>query len=155
MTLKEEIKQALNSALKEKKELDVSVLRQLLAAVLNKEKEKRFKSKEEKDAVLSDEEVLEVISSEAKKRKESVVEFEKGNRYDLAEKEKKELEILEKYLPEQMSEQEIRNLAEEAIKKAGAENIKDMGKVMQGLIPKTKDRADGALVSKIVRELLA
>ena len=154
MILKEEIKLKLNSALREKKTLEVSVLRQLLAALLNKEKEKRFKSKEEKEAQLTDEEVMEVISSEAKKRRESIVEFGKGNRKDLADKEKEELDILAKYLPEQMSEEEIRKLVKEAIEKTGASEMKDMGKVMQELMPQVKGKADGNLVSKIVKDLL-
>jgi len=154
MGLKEKIKLNLNSSLREKKTLAVSVLRQLLAAILNKEKEKRFKTKEEKDVQLTDEEVIEVISSEVKKRRESILEFEKGKRQDLVEKEKKELEILEKYLPEQLSEEEIRKLTKEAIEKTDAREIKNMGKVMAELMPKIKGRAEGALVSKIVKELL-
>ena len=154
MGLKEKIKLNLNSSLKEKKTLAVSVLRQLLAAILNKEKEKRFKTKEEKDVQLTDEELIEVISSEVKKRRESILEFEKGKRQDLVEKEKKELEILEKYLPEQLSEEEIRKLTKEAIEKTDAREIKNMGKVMAELMPKIKGRAEGALVSKIVKELL-
>ncbi len=154
MELKTKIQQNLNSALKEKKELEVSVLRQILAAVLNKEKEKRFKSKKEEDVSLTEEEITDVVSSEAKKRREAIVEFAKGKRQDLVEKEKKELEILEKYLPEQLSEEEIRKLVKEAIESAGAKEIKDMGKVMAELMPKTKGRADNSLVSRIVRELL-
>ena len=154
MDLKGKIKQNLSAALKEKRTLEVLVLRQLLAAILNKEKEKRFKAKEEKDIQLTDEEVIEVISSEAKKRRESIVEFEKGKRQDLVEKEKKELEILKKYLPEQLSEKEIRKLVEEAISETGAKEIKDMGKVMSELMPKVRGKADGSLVSKIVKELL-
>ena len=154
MGLKEKIKLNLNSSLKEKKTLAVSVLRQLLAAILNKEKEKRFKTKEEKDVQLTDEELIEVISSEVKKRRESILEFEKGKRQDLVEKEKKELEILEKYLPEQLSEEEIRKLTKEAIEKTDVREIKNMGKVMAELMPKIKGRAEGALVSKIVKELL-
>jgi len=155
MELKTRIQQNLNSALKEKKELEVLVLRQILAAVLNKEKQKRFKSKKEEDALLTEEETTDVVSFEAKKRREAIVEFEKGKRQDLAEKEKKELEILEKYLPEQLPEEEIRKLVKEAIEAAGAKEIKDMGKVMTELMPKTKGRADNSLVSGIVRELLA
>jgi len=154
MGLKEKIKLNLNSSLREKKTLAVSVLRQLLAAILNKEKEKRFKTKEEKDVQLTDEELIEVISSEVKKRRESILEFEKGKRQDLVEKEKKELEILEKYLPEQLSEEEIRKLTKEAIEKTDVREIKNMGKVMAELMPKIKGRAEGALVSKIVKELL-
>ena len=162
--LKEKILQNLNTALKEKKELELSVLRMLSAAVQNRESEKRTKlwkekadlpSEElEKKSKLTDEEVLEVISSEAKKRKESIEGFQKGKREDLVEKEKKELEILESYLPEQLSEEEIKKLVQETVSKVGAKEMRDVGKVMQELMPKVKGRADGALVSKIVKESL-
>ena len=164
MSLKEKIRQNLYGSIKEKKELEVSVLRQLSAAVLNKEKEKRYKiSKEkpelsgeelEKESQFTDEEIIEVIVFEAKKRKESIGLFEKGRREDLAEKEKQELEILQKYLPEQLSEEDLKNLAKEAVEKVGAKEMKDMGKVMQELIPRVKGKADGSLVSKVVKELL-
>ncbi len=165
MFLKERILQDLNIAIKEEKKLEALVLRQLSAAFLNKEKEKRFKlTKEkpdisEKDLVKesrleTDEEIVEVISSEAKKRKEAILEFEKGERQDLAEKEKKELEILQKYLPEQLSEEEIKKLVKEAIKKVGAKEIKDTGKVMAQLMSQVKGKADGSQVGKIVKELL-
>ena len=155
MSLKEKIQSELNLSIKGNKPLAVSVFRQLLAAFLNKEKEKRFKSKEEKEALLTDEEAMEVIAFEAKKRKESIVEFEKGNRKDLADKEKEELAILSAYLPEQMPEEEIRKLVKEAIEKTGASEMKDMGKVMQELMPQVKGKADGNLVSQIVKEFLA
>ena len=154
MNLKEKIQEGLKGSVKKKEELKTSVLRLLSAAILNKEKEKRFKSGEEKDAQLTDEEIVGVISSEAKKRKEAIAGYEKGNRKELAEKEKEELEILQQYLPEQLSEEEIKKLVKEAIEKTGAKEIKDMGKVMQELAPQIKGKADGALVSKIVRELL-
>ncbi|HXK32188.1 MAG TPA: GatB/YqeY domain-containing protein [Candidatus Paceibacterota bacterium] len=155
MSLKEKIQSELNLSIKGNKPLAVSVFRQLLAAFLNKEKEKRFKSKEEKEALLTDEEAMEVIAFEAKKRKESIVEFEKGNRKDLADKEKEELAILSAYLPEQMPEEEIRKLVKEAIEKTGASEMKDMGKVMQELMPQVKGKADGNLVGQIVKEFLA
>ncbi len=154
MELKKRIQQDLNSGIIGKKELEVLVLRQLLAAVLNKEKEKRFKSEEKKEMNLTDEEMIEVISSETKKRKEAIGFYVKGDRPVLAEKEKKELEILEKYLPEQLSEEEVRKLAKEAIEKTGAESIKDMGKVMAELMPEIKGKAEGGLVSKIIKEIL-
>ncbi|MBL7142234.1 MAG: GatB/YqeY domain-containing protein [Candidatus Pacebacteria bacterium] len=155
MSLKEKIQSELNLSIKGNKPLAVSVFRQLLAAFLNKEKEKRFKSKEEKEALLTDEEAMEVIAFEAKKRKESIVEFEKGNRKDLANKEKEELAILSAYLPEQMPEEDIRKLVKEAIEKIGASEMKDMGKVMQELMPQVKGKADGNLVGQIVKEFLA
>jgi len=164
MTLKQKIQQVTKLALKEKRERELSTLRMLLSAVINKEKEKRYKiSKEkpdlsgeelEKESQLVDDEVIEVVSSEVKKRKEAILEFEKGKRQDLVEKERRELEILQKYLPEQLSEEEIRELAKEAIDKIGAKELKEMGKVMAELMPKIKGKADGGLVSKIVKELL-
>jgi len=164
MILKTKIQKDLNQAVKKKEEVRSLVLRSLLAAILNKEKEKRYKlSKQkpeltekdlEKESQLVDEEVIEVISSEVKKRKEAILEFEKGERTDLVEKEKKELEILQKYLPEQLSEEEIKKLAKEAIEKIGAKEPKDMGKVMAELMPQVKGRVEGAVVSRIVRELL-
>ena len=154
MELEKRIKLDLNAGMVARKELEVSVLRQLLAAVLNKEKEKRFKLKEEKEVRLTDEEFMEVISAEAKKRREAIDLFIKGDRPNLAEKEKKELEILGKYLPEQISEQDLRRLVQEAVEKTGAQTVKDMGRVMAELMPKTKGRADGNLVGKMVKELL-
>jgi len=165
MNLKEKIKEDLKTALKEGKEIEVSTLRLLLSAIFNKEKEKRYKlSKQkpefeekdlEKESQLVDEEVIEVISSEIKKRKESILEFGKGQRQDLVEKETKEKEILEKYLPEQLSEEGIKKLVKEAIERVEAKEPKDIGKVMAELMPKVKGRADGGLVSKIAKELLA
>ena len=164
MSLKEKIANNLRDVFKAKRELEVSVLRMLQAAILNKEKEKRAKLAKKKEDIieeelvkeseLTDEEIIEVISSEVKKRKEAISEFKKGGRQDLVEKEKVELEVLKKYLPEQISEEEIRKLAKEAIEGIGASGPKDMGKVMAELIPKIKGRADGGVVSQIVKELL-
>ena len=154
MTLKEEVQQDTKDAVKKKEELKVSVLRLLSAAILNKEKEKRYKSGEGKEVQLTDEEITDVIVAEAKKRKEAIVDYEKGGRKELAEKEKKELGILKNYLPEQLSEEEIKKIVKAAIEKVGAKELKDMGKVMQELAPQTKGKADGSLVSKIVKELL-
>lgn len=164
MELKEKIAADLKRDLKEKRDLAVSVLRQLLAAILNKEKEKRiklFKEKEDikedeliKESQLTDNEIIEVVFSESKKRKEAVLGFEKGGRESLAEKEKKELEILKKYLPEQLPEEEIKRLAKEVIERTGAVSPQDIGKVMGKLIPQVKGRAEGSMVGKIVKELL-
>ena len=155
MSLKEKIQKDLTEALKNKRELEVSVLRLLIAAILNKEKEKRYKLKEEKDVLLSDEEITDVVSAEVKKRKEAASEYQKGGRQELADKERKESEILQKYLPEQLSEKDLEKLIKEAIAKTGAKEQKDIGKVMAVLMPQTKGRADGGLVSKIVKESLS
>jgi hypothetical protein len=164
MSLKEKVQEDLKQALKEKKELELSVFRMLNAAITNREKAKRYKiSKEkpelteadlEKESQLSDEEVLEVISSEVKKRKEAALEFEKGKRMELAEKETKEAKILQQYLPEQLPEEKIKELVKEAIEKTGAKEMKDMGRLMAELMPKIKGKADGNLISQIVRDLL-
>lgn len=164
MTFKEEIQKNLNEALKAKEELKTSVLRLLFAAISNKESEKRTKiwkqkpelsvENLEKESRLTDEEIFGVISSEAKKRKEAIAGFEAGGRKDSAEKEKTELEILQKYLPEQLPEQTIKKIIKEAIEKIGAKEIKDTGKVMAEIMPSIKGKADGNLVSRIVQELL-
>ena len=163
--LKQTIQSDLTQALKRGDEITCSTLRMLLAAILSKEKEKRYKiSKEEPEltekelaekSFLTDEELIEVVSSEIKKRKEAILGFEKGERKELAEKEKSEMEILGKYLPEQLSEEEIERLVKDAIEEVGAGDIKDMGKVMAALMPKVKGKADGSMVSRIVKELLA
>jgi len=152
--LKEKIQEDLNSFLKEKKELEVSVLRMVLSAVLNKEKEKRFKSGKAEEIPLTDEELVEVLSSEIKKRREAIELYTRGNRPELADKEKKETEILQQYLPEQLSEAEVKKLVKAAVEKVGAKTQKDMGQVMQELMPSVKGKADNSLVSKIVKELL-
>lgn len=165
MNLKEKIQTDLKAALKEKNETFISALRLLLAVILNKEKIKRYKISQEKpdlvdeeklakESQLTDEEVIEIISSEVKKNKEAIVDFEKGERQDLVEKEKAAIEVWQKYLPEQLSEEEIRKVAEEAIKKVEAKEVKDMGRVMAELMPQIKGRADGNQVSQIVKELL-
>ena len=150
--LKQKIRQDLNRSVKKREEINSSVLRMVLAVILNREKEKQYK--EDKEGQLTDEEIIEIVFSEIKKRKEAILGYEKGDRKELAEKEKKELEILQEYLPKQLLEEEIKKLAKEAIKKIGAKELRDMGKVMVELTPKTKDKADGVAVSKIVKELL-
>lgn len=164
MTLKEKINADLFQAVKQRKEIERSTLRMLKAAILNREKEKRYRIAKaepaflEKELVakseLTDEEVIEVIFSEIKKREEAALAFETGKRLELAEKERREAVILRNYLPELVSEEEIRALAEEAIKEIGAKEIKDMGRVMAELVPKLKGRADNTLVSRVVKELL-
>lgn len=161
-SLREKIQEQAKEALKSKEQLKLSVLRMLIAAVFNKEKEKRAKlSKMEKDETklaemskLDDAEVLEVVASEVKKRKDSIEQFEKGGRPELADKEKKEMEILAAYLPEQMSEEEIRKMVKEKISQTGASGPKDTGKVMAALMPQVKGKADGTIVNRIVQEEL-
>ena len=144
--LKEKLSNDIKTALKGKKELELLVLRGVSAVIKNKEIEKRDE--------LIEEEVIQIFLSEAKKRKDSIEEFKKGNREDLVEKEKKELEILKKYLPEQMSEDQIKEEVKKVIKKVGAVGSQEIGKVMSVLMPKLKGKVDGKVVSKLVGELL-
>lgn len=162
--LKQQIQDTVKEALKSGDSFVSTTLRMVLASVTSKEKEKRYNiskvkpeaSEEDliKESELTDEEILNVITSEVKKRKDAIALYERGNRQELADKEKKEIEILQKYLPEQLSLEELRKLIEEAINKVGVKEMKDMGKVMAELNPKVKGKADGGDISKIVKELL-
>ena len=102
----------------------------------------------------TDEDILEVIGREVKKRRESIELYEKGNRQELADKEKQELELLQTYLPEQLSEDEIRLIVKSTIESTGSTSMQDMGKLMGALMPQIKGKADGNLVNKIIRETL-
>ncbi|MFH1181212.1 MAG: GatB/YqeY domain-containing protein [bacterium] len=162
--LKSKIQEDLKAALKSGLEIELSTLRMLLASLASRETEKRTKIwKEKPDLPISeieekgrliDEEIIEAISSEIKKRREAISGYEKGGRQESADKEKKEMEVLQKYLPEQLGEEEIKKLVKEAVAKTGAKEQKDIGKVMTELMPKVKGKADASLVSKIVKELL-
>ena len=161
MSLKEKIQEDSKKALRQRDDLRISTLRMLLASIFNKEKEKRTKlsksgeeEKLEELSQLTEEEILEAISSEAKKRKDSIEQYQKGNRQDLAAKEKKELAILSEYLPQQMNEEEIRKLVKEKIEELGIGNPQEIGKLMGALMPQLKGKAEGGLVSKIVQEEL-
>jgi len=148
MGLKEKIEEDLKNAQKEKNELTISVLRMLRAAILNAEiaaMRKKF----------VDEDVLKVIAGEVKKHKDSIAEYEKGGRNDLVEKEKREMEILMKYLPAQLGEEEIKKIVEEKIKELGASGPGDFGKVMGAVMKVVAGRAGGEVVGKVVREMLA
>jgi len=103
----------------------------------------------------TDEDVLSVIQKEVKQRKDSIEQFQKAGRQELVDKETKELELLQKYLPTQMSEEEIKSLVKETIAKTAASSMSDIGKVMGALMLKVKGKADGAIISKIVKEQLS
>jgi uncharacterized protein YqeY len=147
MAIQEQITSDLKEAMKNKDMAKLSVLRMISSVVKNKELEK-------KDS-LTDEEVLSILSSEAKKRKEAIAGFESAGRPELAEGEKTELELIQTYLPEQMSEEEVRAIIEEAVKSTGAQSMQEIGLVMKEVMPKVKGKADGNLVNSIVKELLS
>ncbi|MBI2074321.1 MAG: GatB/YqeY domain-containing protein [Candidatus Levybacteria bacterium] len=129
--------------------LKTSVLRMLLSAINYYEINKGGAGYE-----ATDEDVTSVIEKEVKQRRDSIEQFKAGGRQDLVNKETAELKLLDTYLPEQMSNEEIKKLVIEAIKVTCATSIQDMGKVMGALMPKVKGKADGSLVSKIVKEEL-
>lgn len=146
---KQKLQQELKESMLAKNELKTSVLRLLLSAINYYEIQKGGAGYQ-----ATEEDVLSVIQSQAKQRRDSIEEFKKAGRQELVDKEAKELEILNTYLPAQMGEEEITNLVKEAIKETGATSMQEIGKVMQALMPKTKGKADGGLVSSIVKKEL-
>ncbi|MDZ7717783.1 MAG: GatB/YqeY domain-containing protein [Balneolaceae bacterium] len=151
MSLKKRILDDLKTAMKAKEADKLNVLRSLKAKLLEKEISERKGG----EASLSDEQVVEVLMKAAKQRKESIEQFEEGGRDDLVEKEKFELDIIDKYLPEMMDEDEIREEVKEQIDKMGATDMSDMGKVMGALMGRLKGKAEGATISKIVKQELS
>jgi hypothetical protein len=149
---KKQIQEDVKEAMKAGDEIKKGTLRMLLSSLVNKEKD--VPANEAGNRELSEEQIQQVIATEAKKRKEAAEAFEKGGKPDMAAQERQELEILQAYLPEQLAEDEIRILVQAAIAKTGASSPQEMGKVMAALMPDTKGKADGALVSSIVKELL-
>ena len=147
MSLRNKIPEELKNALRNKNAVELSVLRMLQSAIRNKEIEKN-------KGELTDEEVIEVISTEIKKRKESIEGYMKGHRQDLVDKERAEIDVLTKYMPNQMTEDEIRVEARKAIEEAYVTTLKEIGKVMKIIMPRTKGKADGSLVNKVVKEEL-
>ena len=147
--LKHKLQEDLRQSMLAKDALRTSVLRMLLSSINYYEIQKGGAGYE-----ATDEDVLSVIQKEVKQRKDSIEQFSRANRQDLVDKETKESQILQTYLPKQMSEDEIRRLTTNAIQEAGASSLQDIGKVMGVLMPKVKGKTDGALVSKIVKEHL-
>ena len=148
--LKDKIQEDLKQAMLAKAEEKLSTIRMLKSALQYFEIQKGGAGYS-----ATDEDVVDVVGREIKKRRESIEMFEKGNRQELADKEKRELEVLQSYLPEQMSEEDIRTLVDQTISATGATTMQDMGKVMGLLSEKTKGKAEGSLVSTIVREKLS
>lgn len=141
--LRDRVAEDMRAAMKARDPVRVSTLRMLMSAIKNAEVERGRE--------LTDDEVVEVASREAKRRKESIEAFEKGARADLVANEQAELAVLEEYLPDQLSDEDLAGLVDEAIAEAGAAGPKDMGRVMKAVMPKVAGRADGARVSALVR----
>lgn len=145
--MKETLLNELKDAMKNKDELKKNTITMLRAAILQVEKDTK--------KTLEDSDIQVIVAKEVKKRRESLAEFEKADRQDLLEDVEKEIEILSKYLPEQLSKEEVVKIVKDAITLVGATSPKDMGKVMQEVRGKTSGKADGKLVSDIVKEELA
>ena len=146
MSLQQRLDDDLKAAMKSSDSLKTSVLRMIKAAIKNKQVEKREE--------LSDEEIIPVISTLTKQRRESIDLFSKGGREELAEKERQELAMLQLYLPGQLSPEDLDRIIMEAINESSAEGVKDIGKVMRLIMPRVQGAADGKVVNQRVKELL-
>jgi len=144
----DEINNDLKSAMREKREAQLRVLRMLIAAVKNKEIQSG------KREGLKGEQIIQVIKSEVKKRKDSIRAYIDGNRQDLVEIEKEEIDILKKYMPAELSEAEIEKVVQEVILNLSEAEMSDFGKVMGAVMRKLKNRADGNIVNKLVKKAL-
>lgn len=144
--MKEMLLNELKIAMREKDELRKNTITLLRAAILQIEKDEQ--------RILVDDEIQIIANKEIKKRRESILEFQKVDRLDLIEDLNREIEILSKYIPVQLSEEEVRKLVKESIEITNSSSARDMGKVMQDLKSKTTGKADGKLISNIVKELL-
>ena len=146
MSLQDELLDDMKAAMKDKDKEKVGVIRMARAAI------KDAAINERKD--LSDDEIVEVLAKLVKQNKESLAGFEKAERPEQVEKLKREIKILEDYLPQQLSESELEDLVDETISEVGAEDMSDMGQVMGAIMPKVKGKADGSEVNQLVREKL-
>lgn len=146
MSLSERLNEDMKQAMKSQDKFKLSVIRMVRAAIKNIEIDTK--------RTLDDNEVLDVLNREIKQRKDSLQEFEKAGRDDLAETVKAEIAILSDYMPQQLSEEEVKAIVQQTIQETGASSKADMGKVMGALMPKVKGRADGKLVNQLVQQLL-
>ena len=148
MSVQQQLDEVYLEAFKGKQETAVSTLRMLKAVIVNKKIEKKMA----KEEILSDDDIVMIIKSEVKKRQDSIVAYREGGRDDLVQKEQAEIEVLNRFLPEQLTEDQVRAAVVEAIKETGAT---DFGKVMGLVMAKTRGQTDGQLVSRLVKEELA
>jgi uncharacterized protein YqeY len=146
MSLNERLNEDMKQAMKSQEKFKLSVIRQLRSAI------KYIEIEEHRE--LNDEEVLHIINREVKQRRDSLQDFEKAGRDDLVEKINLELTIISKYLPQQLTEEEIQAIVKQTILEVGASSKADMGKVMGALMPKVSGRADGKIINQIVQQML-
>ncbi len=146
MTLKDKLSLDLKNAMKDKDVIRKNVVQLIRSSVLQVEKDNKI--------TLDDEGVLDVIAKQLKQRRDSLPDYEKSGRDDLIAQLKTEMAILMEYLPAQLTHEELEQIVKEAVNETGASSIKDMGKVMAAVMPKTKGRADGKEINAIVRDIL-
>lgn len=146
MSLKDLLLQDLKGAMKDGDNVRKTAVQMARSAVLQVEKDTKV--------TLDDDGIVEIIAKEVKKRMDTLPDFEKSGRDDLIDNLKAEIEVLKKYLPQQLSEAEIEDIVKNAISSTGAASAKDIGKVMQAVMPETRGKADGKLVNQIVKKLL-
>lgn len=144
--LKEKLLEDLKNSMKDKNINRKNVVQMVRAAILQVEKDKKIE--------LTDEQIIEIIAKEAKKRKESITDYEKGGREDLVKQIEEEIAVLEEYLPKQLSQEEVAEIVKKIIEKTGASNMKDMGNVMKEAKQEIGAAADGKMLSDVVKSLL-
>lgn len=144
-SIRETLQDDWKNAIKQRDKFKANVISMAKSAILLVEKS---------GTAVDDDKVIEILAKEVKQRRDSLVEFENGNRQDLVDQTKAEIEILLQYLPQQLTEEEIRKIVMESAEKLGTSSIKDMGKLMADVRPKVNGRADGKVVSQIVKEYL-
>lgn len=147
MSLKDKLAEDLKTAMKNKNTVRKNVVQMVRAGVLQVEKDNKI--------TLDDEGVMEIISKQLKQRRDSLPDYEKSGREDLIAELKAEMDVLMEYLPEQLTREELEKIVSEAVVSTGASSLKDMGKIMGAVMPKTKGRADGKLINEIARQMLS
>ena len=145
--LKEKLLEDLKNCMKDKNVIRKNVIQMVRAAILQVEKDKQI--------TLDDNQIVEIIAKESKKRKDSLADYEKSNREDLINKIKEEIEILAEYLPKQLSIDEVEEIVREVIKEQEATSMKDMGKVMKSAKEKIGASSDGKTINEVVKKLLS
>ncbi|WP_409341334.1 GatB/YqeY domain-containing protein [Paenibacillus sp. MBLB4367] len=146
MSLNERLNEDMKQAMKSQDKFRLSVIRMVRSAIKNIEIDQR--------KTLDDSEVLDILSREIKQRRDSLLDFEKAGRDDLATTVKAEIDVIAVYLPQQLTEEEVKEIVQQTISEVGASSKADMGKVMSALMPKVKGRADGKLVNQVVQQSL-
>ncbi len=146
MSIQDKLMDDLKTSMKTKNKLRKNVITMVRAAVKQREVDERVD--------LNDEDVIDIIAKQVKQKRDSIIEFQKGERQDLVELTESEIDILLEYLPLQLTEEELDQIVKETIEEVDAKTFKDMGKVMGSILPKVKGKADGNMINKLVRQYL-